>query len=242
MLSRGNRTGLFVVGDDDQSIYSFRGGSPEFINNFCQDIENGREEPLEICYRVTRLNHKAAECVLKNIKRKGKKIKEYRKGEGDKIKIIESYSQKNEAKNIVDIIKERNSNDGINYFLILVPKITFARNLMSKLKSEKIEFISKQKIEKYKINKIKKIEEWVRKKRTDSFLLRELIENIIRKHYPSNNREVYKKVSVLWTDVRTNKSLLKVLEEKSANDEVLKKIFDILKGLIDSYDDNNIKY
>lgn len=242
LLSRGNRTGLFVVGDDDQSIYSFRGGSPEFIRNFCQDIENGREEPLEICYRVTKLNHKAAICVLKNAERKNKKIKEYKKGDGDKIRIIESYSQKNEADTVVNIIKERKSSDGINEFLILVPKITIARSLMSKLKSEKIEFISKQKIERYKINKIKKIEEWVRKKRTDSFLLRELIEIIIKKHYPFKNKEVYKKVSALWLDIRMNKSLFKVLEEKSVNDEVLKKIFNILKDLIDAYDNNNVKY
>lgn len=242
LLSRGNRKGLFVVGDDDQSIYSFRGGSPEFIKNFCRDIENGREESLETCYRLTRLNHEAAMCVLKNTERRNKKIEEYKKGDGDKAIIIESYSQKNEAGKIVDIIKERKSSVGVDDFLILVPKITFARNLMSKLKSEKIEFISKQKIERYNINKIKKIEEWVRKKRTDSFLLRELIEIIIKKYYPAKNKEVYKKFSTLWLDVRRNKSLLKVLEERSANDEVIEKIFNILKGLIDAYDNNDIKY
>ena len=34
LLSGGQEEGLFVVGDDDQSIYSWRGGSPEFIRNF----------------------------------------------------------------------------------------------------------------------------------------------------------------------------------------------------------------
>lgn len=34
LLSSQNLEGLFVVGDDDQSIYSFRGGSPYFIQNF----------------------------------------------------------------------------------------------------------------------------------------------------------------------------------------------------------------
>lgn len=34
LLSLGQEDGLFVVGDDDQSIYSFRGGSPAFIQNF----------------------------------------------------------------------------------------------------------------------------------------------------------------------------------------------------------------
>jgi DNA helicase-2/ATP-dependent DNA helicase PcrA len=38
LLSGGNPAGLFVVGDDDQSIYNFRGGSPEFIRNFASNF------------------------------------------------------------------------------------------------------------------------------------------------------------------------------------------------------------
>ncbi len=34
LLTDGSREGLYVVGDDDQSIYGFRGGSPEYIRNF----------------------------------------------------------------------------------------------------------------------------------------------------------------------------------------------------------------
>ena len=241
LLSRGNRDGLFVVGDDDQSIYSFRGGSPEFIKNFTSDIENAYEENLDVCYRLTRLNHKAAICVLEKIDRKGKEIKKYEKGDGDKVKIISSYSQKNEADNIIEIIKNRKNNESINDFLILVPKITFARDIMSKLKDEKIEYISKQRISNYKINKIKKIEEWINNK-TNSFLLRELIELIIKKYYPENNEEIYKKISLLWSEIRANKSLFKVLEEKSASDQEIKKVYDTLKNLIDAYDNNDAKY
>lgn len=241
LLSRGNRDGLFVVGDDDQSIYSFRGGSPEFIKNFTKDIENAKERKLKVCHRLTRFNHEAALCVLKSVDRKGKEIKKYKNGDGDRIKIIKSYSQKNEADSIIKIIKDRKNNNGINDFLILVPKIILARDIMSKLKTEKIDFICKQKIDKYKINRIKKIEEWVRNQ-TDSFLLRELIEIIIKKYYPTNNKNIYKKVSILWLDVRKNKSLFKVLEEKSNDDKELNKIYKILRDLIDAYENNNIKY
>ena len=241
LLSRGNRDGLFVVGDDDQSIYSFRGGSPEFIKNFTNDIENAYEKKLKVCYRLNRLNHKAALCVLEKTDRKDKEIKKYENGDGDKVKIISSYSQKNEADNIIKIIKNRKNNESINDFLILVPKIIFARDIMSKLKTEKIEYISKQRISNYKINKIKKIEEWINNK-TNNFLLRELIELIIKKYYPDNNEEIYKKISLLWSDVRVNKSLFKVLEEKSAGNKELKKVYSTLKNLIAAYDNNDVKY
>ena len=38
LISSENHAGLFVVGDDDQSIYSFRGGSPKYIRNFLSDF------------------------------------------------------------------------------------------------------------------------------------------------------------------------------------------------------------
>lgn len=38
LLSRDHPEGLFVVGDDDQSIYSFRGGTPEYIRNFAAEF------------------------------------------------------------------------------------------------------------------------------------------------------------------------------------------------------------
>ena len=40
ILSSRNPVGLFVVGDDDQSIYSFRGGSPQYIRDFGKDFGN----------------------------------------------------------------------------------------------------------------------------------------------------------------------------------------------------------
>ena len=43
LLSLGQEQGLFVVGDDDQSIYSFRGGTPEYIRQFHKDYsKNGK--------------------------------------------------------------------------------------------------------------------------------------------------------------------------------------------------------
>lgn len=43
--------GLFVVGDDKQSIYSWRGGDPKIILGFTQDFERAIERPMTICFR-----------------------------------------------------------------------------------------------------------------------------------------------------------------------------------------------
>ena len=52
LLSNGQEDGLFVVGDDDQSIYSWRGGSPKYIREFDKDFQsNAKVIPLNKSYR-----------------------------------------------------------------------------------------------------------------------------------------------------------------------------------------------
>ena len=46
LLSRNNRSGLFVVGDDAQSIYAFRGGDPKFILRFKDDFSDAEVTTL----------------------------------------------------------------------------------------------------------------------------------------------------------------------------------------------------
>jgi DNA helicase-2/ATP-dependent DNA helicase PcrA len=46
LLSQGSLNGLFVVGDDAQSIYSFRGATPKFISRFTEDFSGGWSPPL----------------------------------------------------------------------------------------------------------------------------------------------------------------------------------------------------
>jgi len=47
------KNNLFIVGDDDQSIYRFRGARPEFLLNFPQDFEDCHQVTLETNYRST---------------------------------------------------------------------------------------------------------------------------------------------------------------------------------------------
>lgn len=49
LTDEGNR--LFVVGDDKQSIYSWRGGDPQIILNFTKDFLEAIQKPMTICFR-----------------------------------------------------------------------------------------------------------------------------------------------------------------------------------------------
>ena len=57
---------LFVVGDDDQSIYRFRGARPEIMLNFPKDYPNTKQILLDVNYRSTRAIVKGAGRVIQN--------------------------------------------------------------------------------------------------------------------------------------------------------------------------------
>ena len=51
LLAGNPASGLFVVGDDDQSIYSFRGSNPDYIREFPKHFAGGRIVAIPDCYR-----------------------------------------------------------------------------------------------------------------------------------------------------------------------------------------------
>ena len=66
---------LFIVGDDDQSIYRFRGAAPEIMLNFPKDYPETKTIVLDVNYRSTRAIVRVAERVIqKNCKRYQKKM------------------------------------------------------------------------------------------------------------------------------------------------------------------------
>ncbi len=94
-----------VVGDDDQSIYSFRGADIENILSFDKIFANTKVIKLEKNYRSTKNILKAASNVIKNnMGRKGKTLYTDWK-EGEKIELIDGYSSMEEANLVMDKIK-----------------------------------------------------------------------------------------------------------------------------------------
>ncbi len=96
-----------VVGDDAQSIYSFRGAKIENILSFQKDFPTAKVFKLEQNYRSTRTIVDAANSVIvRNSKRMDKHC--FSTGEeGEKIRILKAYTDREEAEMVVEDLREK---------------------------------------------------------------------------------------------------------------------------------------
>ncbi|MBQ8535433.1 MAG: UvrD-helicase domain-containing protein, partial [Bacilli bacterium] len=113
LLSAKNRK-ITCVGDDSQSIYSFRGANYKNILNFEKDYKDAKTILLEQNYRSTSNILDAANQVIKNNKMRKDKNLWTSRGEGEKIKYYRSFNERDEAKYVIRKIKEM-VNRGIEY-------------------------------------------------------------------------------------------------------------------------------
>ncbi|MBR6137640.1 MAG: UvrD-helicase domain-containing protein [Bacilli bacterium] len=106
LLSEKNRL-ITCVGDDSQSIYSFRGANYKNILNFEKDYKDAKTILLEQNYRSTSTILDAANQVIRNNKMKKEKNLWTARGVGEKIKYYRAYNEKDEAsyvaKNIIKL-------------------------------------------------------------------------------------------------------------------------------------------
>ncbi len=100
----GIRRNICVVGDDDQSIYGWRGAQIENILNFPVHFEGAKSVKLEQNYRSTTNILDASNCLISGNKDRHGKNLWSECGDGDKIRIISSDSDFDEAKYICDAI------------------------------------------------------------------------------------------------------------------------------------------
>lgn len=97
---------LFVVGDMDQSIYSFRFANYMNVINFEKDNKDAKVIVLDENYRSTNNILNAANDVIKNNKERKEKNLWSIKGDGDKIKYIRCDNELEEASTVVRLTKE----------------------------------------------------------------------------------------------------------------------------------------
>lgn len=97
---------ITCVGDDSQSIYSFRGANYKNILNFEKDYQDAKTILLEENYRSTSTILDAANQVIKNnLQRKDKNLWTNR-GVGEKIKYYRAYNERDEAQYVIRKVKE----------------------------------------------------------------------------------------------------------------------------------------
>ena len=109
LLSRQHQN-ICVVGDDDQSIYKFRGATIENILNFENQYKNAKVIRLEQNYRCTQTILDAAnEVIANNTQRKGKTLWT-KNGQGNPIVLHRSRDEMGEARYIAETIMENVKN------------------------------------------------------------------------------------------------------------------------------------
>ena len=105
-LLTGEQRNVCAVGDEDQSIYSWRGADIRNILEFEQDFPNAKIIRLEQNYRSTQIILEAAGAVVQNnLKRKGKRLWTSRQG-GSRVGYYEAPDGENEALFIADRIQQ----------------------------------------------------------------------------------------------------------------------------------------
>lgn len=111
-LLAGGKNNICVVGDDDQSIYRFRGATIENILNFEEEYTDAKVIRLEQNYRSTSNILNAANAVIKNNRgRKGKTLWTDN-GDGEKITMHTAYDEREEARFVADTILSNVRNGG----------------------------------------------------------------------------------------------------------------------------------
>ncbi len=107
----GKQARVMIVGDDDQSIYGWRGAKVENISRFLRDFAGAETVRLEQNYRSTSTILKAANTLIaNNAERMGKEL--WTEGEaGELISVYGAFNEVDEARFVVDRIKQWHSLD-----------------------------------------------------------------------------------------------------------------------------------
>lgn len=132
---------ICVVGDDSQSIYSWRGANYKNILNFEHDFENAKTILLEQNYRSTKNILEAANYVIKNNKMKKDKNLWTENITGDKIKYHKAIDEKDEASYVgKKIIELTNNGVDLKDIAVLYRTNAQSRNIEELLLRENIPY------------------------------------------------------------------------------------------------------
>ena len=244
LLSGPDASGLFVVGDDDQSIYSFRGGTPNFIRDFGSDFgAHARVKAIPNCFRCQPHVIKAAHGFIAafNPDRIPKPEPICRHPEGQLVKVHNAPSDAREAQIMAAIIEDAlNGDDDV---LVLMPKDGYAEPLKAKLIKRGIAFDAPREKATSAALVFAALRAWLADP-DDNLAFRQLIQAVAdgdaldipgpksRKPEKVAEREnALAKISGLWGGVLAGASLTEALREASQSDDMYAKLNTVAQDL-----------
>jgi DNA helicase-2/ATP-dependent DNA helicase PcrA len=178
LLSTDRPQGLFVVGDDDQSIYSWRGGSPQFIRNFEMLFKKGAR--VESLLHSRRCHRKVLEGSLRIVEnydkdRRQKGTFTYEADDGPPILIHNVPSDKREAVIVVQIIREALPSKKV---LVLVPSRAHATLICERLRKARIKYLAPEPQPGEGLLVLERLAAWIQNS-NDNIALRECLETVL---------------------------------------------------------------
>ncbi|MCH7493558.1 ATP-dependent helicase [bacterium] len=229
LLSANSRNGLLVVGDDDQSIYGFRGADPLYIRKFT-DYYGGQARQAEqpMCYRCPRSILKAAHSFIAKLdaNRVAKNIPISSRDKDGKLVIHNVPSDVREARVVANLIQHLLRKGDL---LILVPRIEFASLVTKELTRRRVSWEGPRERLQGSPGVFHQLTYWLAH-REDSLALRELMEGMlhgalgvptgrIRKaEKVEARRSAYAGVASLWsTAIKGNLSLNAALSSREGD-------------------------
>lgn len=178
LLSSENKAGLFVVGDDDQSIYSFRGGSPKYIKNFLNDFGNkSKVIKMKTSWRCPEIIINCADTFIQkfNIGRMEKPKLECKKQGIGKVIVHNCPSDDKEAYIIAKLIRNYIPNKSV---YILIPNRLYLEKIKKALRNFGVNFNAPFYSEKSGAEILNIIKEWLENP-NDNFVSRLFVDILI---------------------------------------------------------------
>jgi DNA helicase-2/ATP-dependent DNA helicase PcrA len=247
LLTEGQTKGLFAVGDDDQSIYSFRGGSPEYIRNF--EYYYGKKAKIGRLYKSWRCPEhilKGAHAMVKEhytesaLKPKPTFSKKIRIN--NKIQIWDVPSDNREAEIIARIAKNNIASDSV---IVIIPNLNYLPPIKKALKHAGLDYKYKFNINEEGLIRFSVLSNWV-EDQNDNLIMRYLLDLIINnydeltKKIDTPTKKITEKrekaselIASFWRNVNNQRSLYDVICNKG--EEAKKDSY--LAHLKDSLDD-----
>ena len=133
---------VFIVGDEDQSIYSFRGANIKNIKKFMRDFDGYNEHILDQNYRSTKEILNCSNKLISHNKDRIKKDLWTENADGDKLYIFEYDSDKAEARGVVEEITKSIKSGKYEYkdFAVLYRNNFLSRNFENELIAKSVPY------------------------------------------------------------------------------------------------------